>query len=87
MLHDVIASCVIVFCLWAIISPSIPTGFLCNLGAGIVAAAALWSIDDGQDPYATTTMLLVGITWIGASTVWRHLRASTKPKRRWTDWA
>jgi hypothetical protein len=86
MLHDILASCVVIFCLWIIMSPKVPTGFWCTLGAGIVALAALWSIDDYANPYATTTMLLVGIALVAGKMTWRVLRTKQCAMRRRTDW-
>ena len=84
MLHDALSVAVVALCMWAIVSPRVPTGVFGTAGLGIVAVAALWSVDDAYNPFAAIDLLLSGVLFIGAGLAWRLLRrerAATQPPR------
>lgn len=64
MLHNLIACVVAGLCLWAIASPRVPTGIFGTLGLGLVAIAALWSMDDNHDPVRALDVVLIGVGFV-----------------------
>lgn len=88
-MHDILATAVVAMCLWAVVSPKVPTGIVCSAGLGMIALAAIWSIDDLHDPYASMDMVLIAVGVIAINLAWRllvHARANRHPMRRLTDW-
>jgi hypothetical protein len=71
MLHDFIASGVALLCLWAIISPNVPTGIWGTIGLGLIATAALWSLDDSHNPWGAFEMAIVGVGFVLGGVAWR----------------
>ena len=87
MVHDSLAALVVMFSLWAIVSPRVPTGVLGTAGLGLMAVATLWSFDDFADPLAALDLLLGGIATVAAGVAWRVLRHRQPHMRRADDWA
>ena len=71
MLHDVVTFCVAMLCVWAAISPKVPTGIFGALGLGVLAATALISMDDSANPYMVTDALLGGLGLVGMTAFYR----------------
>lgn len=86
MLHDALVLGVSGLCLWALISPRLPTGVLGSLGLGTMAGAALWSIDYFAKQEAVADMLLAGIGLLGLHALLRVLRRRSSHMRRLSDW-
>ena len=88
-IHDILSLLVAALCLWAVISPKVPTGIICSAGLGTIALAAIWSVDDLSDPYAALDMVLTAIGVIAINLAWRllvHAEVNRHPMRRLSDW-
>lgn len=66
MMHDLFAAIVAGACLFAIVSPRIPTGLLGSLGLGVVCVSALWCVDDYYDPIRANDLMLIGLGFLAA---------------------
>jgi len=86
MLHDLVTLSVAMVCLWAIVSPRVPTGILPTIGLGAIFVAALWSLDDWAPAPTVVDVMLGGIGLIGAGMVWRCYRKPRPHMRRSSDW-
>lgn len=93
MLLDAIAWAVFVLALWAVLSPTIPTGIAGSLGLVLIGGSALISVDDSS--FANTQRLeqivvalqlgLLLIVCQVALLVWRSNTGKATPRRRTTD--
>lgn len=86
MLHDLVTLSVAMVCLWAIVSPRVPTGILPTIGLGAIFVAALWSLDDWAPAPTVVDVMLGGIGLIGVGMVWRCYRKPRPHMRRSSDW-
>lgn len=86
MLHDLLSIIVVMMCLWAIVSPRVPTGIVATVGLCVIAVAALWSLDDWAPWDAVATTLLLGNAIAGVAGLWRCTRKPTCMMRRASDW-
>lgn len=85
MLHDALVLGVSGLCLWALISPRLPTGVMGSLGLGAMAGAALWSLDYFAKQESVADMLLAGIGLLGLHALLRVLRRHSRDGQR-TQW-
>lgn len=86
MLHDLVTLSVAMVCLWAIVSPRVPTGILPTIGLGAIFVAALWSLDDWAPAPTVVDVMLGGIGLIGVGVLWRAYRKPKPQMRRSSDW-
>lgn len=90
---DALAILVALFCLWAVHSPSIPTGLIGSFGLVLLGGAALVATDDSSfaDVHrlemVVASMLCGFLLVVGqlALLVWKANTGRTTPKRRVTD--
>lgn len=87
MLHDSVVLAVAGMCVWFIISPRVPSGILGTTGLGVIAVAALFSLDVWARPEQIANTLFGGLGLIGASIGWRLVRGDSPRMRRLTDWS
>jgi hypothetical protein len=71
MLHDFMTFVVAMLCVWAAISPKVPTGIFGALGLGVLATSALISMDDSANPYLVTDAMLGGLGLVGMTVFYR----------------
>lgn len=86
MLQDLIASLATLLCLWAIISPRVPTGIVGTLSLCGIAVGCLWSIDNAHDPRDALNLVLVGGSVLALFIARKGLRARHVWMRRRDDW-
>lgn len=86
MLHDLVTLGVAMVCLWAIVSPRVPTGILPTIGLCAIFVAALWSLDDWAPAPTVVDVMIGGIGLIGLGLVWRCYRKPQRQMRRSSDW-
>lgn len=86
MLHDWMTISFAALCLWAIVSPRVPTGIVPTIGLCIVASAALWSLDDMAPAQTVLDAMIGGLCVVGAGLLWRFYRRPKHQMRRRTDW-
>lgn len=86
MLHDLVTFSVACLCMWAIVSPRVPTGILPTIGLGAIFVAAAWSLDDWAPAPAVVDVMLGGIGLIGVGVLWRCYRKPKPQMRRSSDW-
>lgn len=86
--HDFITVTVAAMCLWAIVSPSVPTRVLPTAGLAVIGIAAIWSLDYWMPATLVVDTMLGGMGLIGAGVLWRVWlrRRRPVPMRRQTDW-
>ena len=87
MLHDTVTLTVAALCLWAIVSPRVPTGITITIGLCVILVATLWSMDYLATPKMVLDTLLGGLGLVGAGLVWRCYRRPQSRMRRASDWA
>lgn len=86
-LHDGLAYIVIALCVWAILSPKVPTCIGGSAGLGAIGIAAMLTLDDYRQPHVITLML-AGTAAIGLQVLWMAYRRRKHPHlRRLSDWA
>jgi hypothetical protein len=86
MMHDSLAYAVALMCLWAIISPVIPTCVLGTAGLCCVGVGALLTLDTRMQP--AIDLVLTGALLGGLQVVWRaHKSRRNRHMRRMSDWA
>lgn len=86
-LLDALAYTVIVLCVWAILSPRVPTCIGGSAGLGAIGIAAMLTLDDYSQPHVITLML-AGTAAIGLQVLWMAYRHKSQPHlRRLSDWA
>jgi len=54
-------------CLWAIVSPKVPTGIVCTLGLGIIGIGGIWATDDSSLAYRNLEIIMIGMVIIGVA--------------------
>ena len=86
MLHDLVTFSVACLCMWAIVSPRVPTGILPTMGLGAIFVAAAWSLDDWAPAPTVVDVMLGGIGLIGVGVLWRAYRKPKPQMRRSSDW-
>jgi len=86
MLHDLLAVIGVLFCLWAIVNPRVPTGIVGTGALGAIAVACLWSMDDNHDPWIAIDMLLLSGMALGVFIARRGLSTRNAHMRRRDDW-
>lgn len=86
MLHDLLVYAVAAMCLWAIVSPIIPTCVLGTLGLCCVGVGALLTLDARMQP--AIDLVLLGALLGGLQVLWRTYKSGrNRHMRRLTDWA
>lgn len=88
MLHTALVLAVFGLCLWAIVSPAVPTGVLGTVGLCLIGAGALLGLDD-YTHYGIVDVLLAGVVCGGLHVAWRVAlsRRWHGHMRRLSDWA
>jgi len=90
MLHDALALGVALLCMFVVIAPEVKTGVIGTTGLGVLALGAVWSTDNGHDPYAATDWVLAGFMLVAGHVALRvirsKLRARRDKKQVSTDW-
>lgn len=86
MLHDIVTIIVFALCVWAIVSPHVPTGILATTGLGVLALATLWSLDVTRDEEMIVNAMIGGMGLVGAGVALRVLRRRSPHMRRLSDW-
>ena len=86
MLHDLVTFSVACLCMWAIVSPRVPTGILPTMGLGAIFVAAAWSLDDWAPAPTVVDVMLGGIGLIGVGVLWRAYRKPKPQMRRSSAW-
>lgn len=85
MLHDALVFAVAAMCLWAIISPQIPTCILGTTGLACVGIGALLTLDSRL--HAAIDLVLLGTLLGGLQIIWRTLKTrANRHMRRMSDW-
>lgn len=78
---DTIAILLAGLCLWAILSPRVPTGAILTVGLGVTVAACLAALDDRSDIRRILALAALGDILIVVGLLWR----SYGKRRRCTD--
>lgn len=86
MLQDLIAMLATLLCLWAIVSPRVPTGIVGTLSLCGIAVGCLWSIDNTHDPRDALNLVLVGGSVLALFIARKGLRTRAVWMRRRDDW-
>lgn len=86
MLQDLIASIATLLCLWAIVSPRVPTGIVGTLSLCGIAVGCLWSIDNAHDPRDALDLVLVCGSVLALFIARKGLRTRRNLMRRRDDW-
>lgn len=86
MLHESLVFAVAAMCLWAIVSPVVPTCILGTAGLCCVGIGALLTLDTRMQP--AIDIVLLGALLGGLQIIWRgHKTRQNQHMRRMSDWA
>lgn len=80
-MNELIALVLACLCLWAIVSPRVPTGAIVTCGLGVTVVACLSALDDRSDVWRVLFLAAVGDLLIVGGLIWR----SFGKRRRCTD--
>lgn len=85
-MHELLVYAVAAMCLWAIVSPIIPTCVLGTAGLCCVGIGALLTLDARMQP--AVDVVLIGALLGGLQVIWRSYKTRrNQHMRRMSDWA
>jgi hypothetical protein len=85
MVHDLLMYFTLALLLWAIVSPTVPTGAVGTVGLGIIACGIFIAIDDPARQHDAMSLMCLGLLVAGSMVVYRAWRGRGR-MRRLTDW-